>query len=215
MRLRSTFLKAPNLKTPKPPAHMTIQTASQPAGQPVNPLADSAADRSQLWMAAIKPPMYCVAIMPICVGSVVAFVQTGIFYWGIFVTFAFSAVLLLVWENLSNDVFDATTGIDKNKHHSLVNLTRNRPFDLLAQQFGLGFGRCGYRGDRAMAKGCDSTGDGAGLLPVGLLVSRTAFSARLPRAGRNSMLFQLWAIGGWPLPTMLRPKSGRSLPGAG
>ena len=78
-------------------------------------------------MAAIKPPMYCVAVMPILVGSAVAYAQTGTFRVGVFLTFALSAVLLLVWENLSNDVFDADTGIDKNKHHSLVNLTRNRP----------------------------------------------------------------------------------------
>lgn len=81
---------------------------------------------AQLWMAALKPPMYCVAIMPICVGSAVAYAQTGIFHPGIFSIFALSAILLLVWENLSNDVFDADTGIDVNKHHSLVNLTRNR-----------------------------------------------------------------------------------------
>lgn len=78
-------------------------------------------------MAAIKPPMYCVAVMPILAGSAVAYAQTGQFNPGIFVTFALSAILLLVWENLSNDVFDATTGIDENKHHSLVNLTQNRP----------------------------------------------------------------------------------------
>ncbi|MEL6602876.1 MAG: 2-carboxy-1,4-naphthoquinone phytyltransferase [Cyanobacteria bacterium J06614_10] len=80
----------------------------------------------QLWIAALKPPMYCVAIMPICVGSAVAYAQTGQFRWGIFLTFALSAVLILVWENLTNDVFDAATGIDVNKHHSLVNLTQNR-----------------------------------------------------------------------------------------
>ncbi|MEL7333558.1 MAG: 2-carboxy-1,4-naphthoquinone phytyltransferase [Cyanobacteria bacterium J06560_2] len=77
-------------------------------------------------MAALKPPMYCVAIMPICVGSAVAYAETLQFRWGVFTTFALSAVLLLIWENLSNDVFDAETGIDVNKHHSLVNLTRNR-----------------------------------------------------------------------------------------
>ncbi len=80
----------------------------------------------KLWMAALKPPMYCVAVMPICVGSAVAYAETGAFHWSVFLTFALSAVLLLIWENLSNDVFDAATGIDVNKHHSLVNLTRNR-----------------------------------------------------------------------------------------
>jgi len=82
--------------------------------------------QKQLWLAALKPPMYCVAVMPICVGSAAAYAQTGSFQVGIFSTFALSAILILVWENLSNDVFDAATGIDINKHHSLVNLTRNR-----------------------------------------------------------------------------------------
>lgn len=80
----------------------------------------------KLWMAAIKPPMYSVAIMPIWWGTAIAFYETGQLKGGIFGLFVLSAVLLLGWENLANDVFDAETGIDINKHHSLVNLTRNR-----------------------------------------------------------------------------------------
>ncbi|NEP15946.1 MAG: 2-carboxy-1,4-naphthoquinone phytyltransferase [Leptolyngbya sp. SIO4C1] len=87
----------------------------------------------QLWLAALKPPMYSVAVMPILVGSAIAYAETDQFHSGVFWIFLLSAVLLLVWENLSNDVFDAETGIDQNKHHSLVNLTRNR-----ALIFGLG-----------------------------------------------------------------------------
>ena len=35
-----------------------------------------------------------------------------------------AAILLLLWENLSNDVFDAATGVDATgKPHSVVNLT--------------------------------------------------------------------------------------------
>ena len=98
-------------------AQLVPLLTSQPSGQQ---------DRKKLWLAAIKPPMYCVAVMPICVGSAVAYAQTGAFHPAVFFTFALSAVLLLVWENLSNDVFDAVTGIDQSKHHSLVNLTRNR-----------------------------------------------------------------------------------------
>ncbi|MEO0456129.1 MAG: 2-carboxy-1,4-naphthoquinone phytyltransferase [Cyanobacteria bacterium P01_A01_bin.114] len=91
---------------------MTLQTVQSP--------------NRNLWMAALKPPMYSVAVMPILVGSVIAYAETGTLHGGVFATFLLSAVLLLVWENLSNDVFDAETGIDANKHHSLVNLTRNR-----------------------------------------------------------------------------------------
>ncbi|MFN6569420.1 1,4-dihydroxy-2-naphthoate phytyltransferase [Nostoc minutum NIES-26] len=81
----------------------------------------------KLWMAAIKPPMYSVAIMPIWVGTAVAFAQTKVFNVAVFSTFVAAAILILAWENISNDVFDSETGIDQNKHHSLVNLTGNKP----------------------------------------------------------------------------------------
>ncbi|HEY9647874.1 MAG TPA: 2-carboxy-1,4-naphthoquinone phytyltransferase [Chroococcidiopsis sp.] len=82
--------------------------------------------KSKLWMAAIKPPMYSVAIMPIALGTALAYADTKVLHGGIFLTFLVSAVLILAWENLSNDVFDSETGIDENKHHSLVNLTGNK-----------------------------------------------------------------------------------------
>ncbi|HLO50850.1 MAG TPA: 2-carboxy-1,4-naphthoquinone phytyltransferase [Kamptonema sp.] len=81
---------------------------------------------SKLWLAAIKPPMYSVAIIPILVGTAIAFAETKIINWSIFSTFLMAAILILVWLNLSNDVFDADTGIDKNKAHSVVNLTGNK-----------------------------------------------------------------------------------------
>ncbi|MES1023647.1 2-carboxy-1,4-naphthoquinone phytyltransferase [Gloeocapsa sp. BRSZ] len=83
---------------------------------------------TKLWMAAIKPPMYSVAIMPIWVGSAVAFAETKYFHPAVFSTFIAAAIFILAWENLSNDVFDSETGIDKNKAHSLVNLTGNKSF---------------------------------------------------------------------------------------
>ncbi|PMB17782.1 2-carboxy-1,4-naphthoquinone phytyltransferase [Fischerella thermalis] len=82
--------------------------------------------KNKLWMAAIKPPMYSVAIMPIWVGTAVAYAETKIWNWTVFSVFLAAAILILAWENLSNDVFDSETGIDQNKHHSLVNLTGNK-----------------------------------------------------------------------------------------
>ncbi len=82
--------------------------------------------KNKLWLAAIKPPMYSVAIMPIWVGTAVAIFETSSINWTIFTTFITAAVLILAWENLLNDVFDSETGIDTNKHHSLVNLTGNK-----------------------------------------------------------------------------------------
>lgn len=74
-------------------------------------------------MAAIKLPMYSVAIVPIATGTAVAYRDTGAINWAIFATFLAAAIVILVWENLCNDVFDAETGIDINKAHSVVNLT--------------------------------------------------------------------------------------------
>jgi 2-carboxy-1,4-naphthoquinone phytyltransferase len=95
---------------------------------------------TKLWMAAIKPPMYSVAIMPIWVGTAVAFAETKNFNAAIFSSFIAAAILILAWENISNDVFDSETGIDKNKHHSLVNLTgkKSRVFWLGNLCLGLG-----------------------------------------------------------------------------
>ena len=73
----------------------------------------------KLWMAAIKFPMYSVAIIPIATGSAIAYRNTGEINWIVFWAFLISAVLILVWENLCNDVFDAETGIDINKAHSV------------------------------------------------------------------------------------------------
>ncbi len=81
---------------------------------------------SKLWLAAIKPPMYSVAIIPIWVGTAVAFAENRMVDGTIFSTFLMSAISIIAWLNLSNDVFDSETGIDENKAHSLVNLTGNK-----------------------------------------------------------------------------------------
>lgn len=80
----------------------------------------------KLWMAAIKPPMYTVAVIPISVGTAVAFAETNLFHPEIFFTFLGAAILIIAWLNLSNDVFDSETGIDVNKAESVVNLTGNK-----------------------------------------------------------------------------------------
>jgi 2-carboxy-1,4-naphthoquinone phytyltransferase len=82
--------------------------------------------RSKLWLAAIKPPMYSVAVIPIIVGTAVAFAQTHIFHQNVFFAFLGAAILIIAWLNLSNDVFDSETGIDENKAESVVNLTGNK-----------------------------------------------------------------------------------------
>jgi 2-carboxy-1,4-naphthoquinone phytyltransferase len=115
---------------------MTIQGIDRPPLEklPVN---------QKLWWAAIKPPMYSVAVMPIWVGSTVAFWQTNTAHPLIFVTFLLSAILILAWENLSNDVFDADTGVDVNKRNSLVNMTGKKSLIFAIANTFLGLGLAG------------------------------------------------------------------------
>ncbi|MEO0948814.1 MAG: 2-carboxy-1,4-naphthoquinone phytyltransferase [Cyanobacteria bacterium J06641_5] len=83
-------------------------------------------NQENLWLAALKPPIYSVAIVPIAVGSAAAYWQTKTLSWPTFVTFLLAAILTIAWLNISNDVFDSETGIDKHKAHSIVNITGNK-----------------------------------------------------------------------------------------
>ncbi len=99
--------------------------------------------RFKLWLAAIKPPMYTVAIIPIMVGSAVACAASGRIDLNILGTFILSAIAIIAWLNISNDVFDSDTGIDVNKAESLVNLTGNRNLMFWLSNLFLGLGILG------------------------------------------------------------------------
>uniref|UniRef100_A0A061QKN7 1,4-dihydroxy-2-naphthoate polyprenyltransferase, chloroplastic-like n=1 Tax=Tetraselmis sp. GSL018 TaxID=582737 RepID=A0A061QKN7_9CHLO len=79
-------------------------------------------DRRELWKAAIKIPMYSVAVVPITVGSAAAFLETGKFAASQFGGVLLASLLIIAWLNLSNDAFDAETDVDKGKPESVVNL---------------------------------------------------------------------------------------------
>ena len=84
------------------------------------PDGESHGDRRQLWMKAIKPPMYSVGFIPVlvaagCTEAGIASARCG--------AFVLAAILVIAWLNLSNDAFDSHTGVDKTKRESVVNLT--------------------------------------------------------------------------------------------
>jgi 1,4-dihydroxy-2-naphthoate octaprenyltransferase len=84
-------------------------------------------ERRRLWRAAVKGPMYAVAVMPVLLAAGWRFGQGLPLRLDQLLLFLLAAVLLLAWENLANDVFDADTGVDaEGKPHSLVNLTGRR-----------------------------------------------------------------------------------------
>ncbi len=94
--------------------------------------ADAPPDRGRLWRAAIKWPMYAVAVMPVLLAAGWRLGEGLPLRLDQLLLFLVAAVLLLAWENLANDVFDADTGVDSTgKPHSVVNLTGRRDRVLL------------------------------------------------------------------------------------
>ena len=105
-----------------------------PDQQAVATLHSRGDDRRRLWKAAIKWPMYSVAVMPVLLAAGWRLGSGLHVRWVQGFVFLLAAVLLLIWENLSNDLFDAETGVDdQGKPHSVVALVgRSRPVQQLA-----------------------------------------------------------------------------------
>ncbi len=95
--------------------------------QAVASLEKEKAEKRRLWKAAIKWPLYSVAVMPIILAAGWNYGSGLIVRIDQLIGFLIASVLLLLWENLTNDLFDSDTGIDElNKPHSVVALLGKR-----------------------------------------------------------------------------------------
>ena len=83
-------------------------------------------EKRLLWKRAIKLPMYSVGLAPVLVSAMAAWIYTGAMNPLRTLGFCVAAVAIIGWLNLSNDVFDSSTGVDKTKPESVVNLTGSR-----------------------------------------------------------------------------------------
>ncbi|MCS6782069.1 MAG: 2-carboxy-1,4-naphthoquinone phytyltransferase [Gloeomargarita sp. SKYG98] len=84
----------------------------------------TAAAQRQLWFQAVNPLIYTAAVIPVLVGSAAAYAEAPpLFSWNTFAWVLAGVVLLQVWLNITNDLYDAETGVDVNKLTSLVHLT--------------------------------------------------------------------------------------------
>ncbi len=79
-----------------------------------------------LWKQAIKWPLYSVAILPVFISGAYILNSFKNIKISNLIAFTIAAILILIWENLTNDLFDSETGIDEFKFHSIVNLVRNK-----------------------------------------------------------------------------------------
>ena len=83
-------------------------------------------ERKNLWKQAIKWPLYSVAILPAFIsGAYTLNSYKNIKIYNL-IAFTIAAILILIWENLTNDLFDSETGIDEFKFHSIVNLVQSK-----------------------------------------------------------------------------------------
>jgi len=83
-------------------------------------------DKKKLWKKAIKWPLYSVAILPFLITGAYLLNQYEEVNIYNLISFTLAAILILLWENLTNDLYDAETGIDEFKLHSIVNLVKNK-----------------------------------------------------------------------------------------
>ena len=79
-------------------------------------------ERKRLWQAAIKWPLYSVAVMPLLLAAGWKIGKGEGFQIAQFIVFLIASILILFWENLTNDLFDNETGVDQFKLHSVVAL---------------------------------------------------------------------------------------------
>ena len=64
----------------------------------------STTEKKHLWQAAIKWPLYSVAIMPVILSAGWELGNNGNIRLGQFIGFLIASVLILLWENLTNDL---------------------------------------------------------------------------------------------------------------
>ncbi|WP_320675376.1 2-carboxy-1,4-naphthoquinone phytyltransferase [Prochlorococcus sp. MIT 1341] len=84
-------------------------------------------EKVRLWRAAIKWPLYSVAVMPVLLAAGWRFGAGDFVRIDHLFGFLLASVLLLLWENLTNDLFDDETGVDEfAKPHSVVKLLGER-----------------------------------------------------------------------------------------
>ncbi len=64
------------------------------------------------WLLAIRPKTLTIAVVPVLVGSVLGWVESGLLIWHIMLVVLLAAILIQIGTNLHNDVADFKLGAD-------------------------------------------------------------------------------------------------------
>ncbi len=69
--------------------------------------------RVTVWIRALRAPFFQAVVVPLLLGSAVAWYQTGRFHWGFFLLALAGVVCVHAGTNLTNDFFDHRSGADE------------------------------------------------------------------------------------------------------
>lgn len=76
----------------------------------------------KIWAKEIRAPFLTATILPIILGTAVAYARSGDFYWDLFLLTLFGGICLHIGANVVNDYFDYKSGTDN------INVEYTRPF---------------------------------------------------------------------------------------
>lgn len=109
VQLPAAASSIPEPSLPAVQADSIIEPGSS-ATLPPTQLPEHLSDKRALLAAAVKAPMYSVGLAPILVSAAAAFIEHGALSPLRTLSFCLGAICVIAWLNLSNDVFDSTTG---------------------------------------------------------------------------------------------------------
>lgn len=78
--------------------------------------------RLGIWAREIRAPFLTASILPVLVGTAIAYAKYGVFYWDFFLLAFVGGVCLQIGANVANDYFDYKSGTDN------INVEYTRPF---------------------------------------------------------------------------------------
>jgi 1,4-dihydroxy-2-naphthoate octaprenyltransferase len=76
----------------------------------------------KIWAKEIRAPFLSASILPILLGTAVAYARFGVFYWDLFLLALFGGICLHIGANVANDYYDYKSGTDN------INVEYTRPF---------------------------------------------------------------------------------------
>ena len=80
-----------------------------------------------LWLAEVRIPFFTASIVPVLLGTAVAWAREDAFHWGFFLLALLGGVLLHAGTNVANDYYDHLSGTDERNVRFVLNESAHNP----------------------------------------------------------------------------------------